>query len=165
MTGVLQRLVDASEGLPARVLVSAGPTIDPATLRTRRGVEVHRWLAHRDSLPGASVLVTHGGHGSTMAGLAHDLPLLVVPLDGKADHEVVGRSIEASGAGRTVSRRASTGELHEALRTLLEVPGYATAAARLGTAIRATDAVADGATALEALSNGAAEPGRPAARP
>ncbi|MDF1606337.1 glycosyltransferase [Nocardioides sp. YIM 152315] len=165
MAPVLQRLVDATEGLSARVLVSTGPTIDPAALRTRPGVEVHRWLAHGESLPGASVLVTHGGHGSTMAGLAHDLPLLVVPLDGKSDHEVVGRSIERAGAGRMIGRRASAGDLRDALRSLLEEPAYAAAAGRLGAAIRGTDAVGDGATALEALSNGAPTPGRPAARP
>lgn len=165
MTAVLQRLVDATEGLPARVLVSTGPTVDPGELRTHPGVEVHRWVAHAASLPAASVLVTHGGHGSTMAGLAHDLPLLVVPLDGNADHVVVGRSVEAAGAGRTVSRRAGAGALHEALGSLLTEPSYAAAAARLGAAIRQTDAVGDGATALESLSDGAAAPGRPAARP
>lgn len=165
MTSVLQRLVDATEGLPARVLVSTGPNIAPTDLAVRPGVEVHRWLAHADALPSASVLVTHGGHGSTMAGLAHDVPLLVVPLDGKADHVVVGRSVEAAGAGRMVSRRGSTGELRTALAALLGEPAYAAAAARLGAAIRARDAVGDGATALEALTDEAAAPGRPAARP
>jgi UDP:flavonoid glycosyltransferase YjiC (YdhE family) len=165
MTEVLQRLVDATAGVPARVLVSTGPNVDPAALRVRPGVEVHRWLPHADILPSASLLVTHGGHGSTMAGLAHDLPLLVVPLDGKADHVVVGRSVQAAGAGLVRGRRAAVTDLRAALRTLLEEPAYAAAAARLGAAIRATDAVGDGATALEALSDGAAAPGRPAARP
>lgn len=165
MTAVLQRLVDAADGLPARVLVSTGPAIDPATLRAGPRVEVHRWLAHRDTLPGASVLVTHGGHGSTMAGLAHDLPLLVVPLDGKADHVVNGRSIASAGAGLVVGRRSPVADLHAALAALLGDPSYGAAAARLGTAIRDTDAVGDGASALEALSNGAAAPGPPAARP
>lgn len=163
MTSVLQRLVDATEGLPARVLVSTGPTIEPGALRVRPGVEAHRWLAHADTLPGASVLVTHGGHGSTMAGLAHDVPLLVVPLDGKSDHVVVGSSVEAAGAGRMVPRRGA--DFRAALAALLDEPSYRTAAARLGTAIRATDAVGDGASALEALTDGATAPGRPAARP
>ncbi|WP_243057982.1 glycosyltransferase [Nocardioides sp. SR21] len=159
MASVLQRLVDATDGLPARVLVSTGPTIDPTDLTARPGAEVHRWLAHANTLPGASVLVTHGGHGSTMAGLAHDVPLLVVPLDGKADHVVVGRSVEAAGAGRMVSRRGSADDFRTALAALLDQPSYRTAAARLGAAIRATDAVADGASALEALTDGAAAAG------
>lgn len=166
MADVLQRLVDATDGLGARVLVSTGPVIDPATIRTRAGVELHRWLPHTETLPSASVLVTHGGHGSTMAGLAHDVPLLVVPLDGKSDHRAMGRSVEAAGAGRVVSRSAPVEEMRSALTALLDDRSYADAAARLGAEIRATDAVGDGATAIEELvSNGAAAPGRPAARP
>ncbi len=165
MTRVLQNLVDATAGLDARVLVSTGPGIDPADLRVHDRAEVHRWLPHAEVLPGATVLVTHGGHGSAMTGLAHDLPLLVVPLDGKADHKTVGRSIVAAGAGRVVSRSAASAEIGSALATLLADGTHRTAAARLGAAIRATDAVGDGAAAIEALSNGAAAPGRPAARP
>jgi UDP:flavonoid glycosyltransferase YjiC (YdhE family) len=166
MAGVLQRLVDATEGLDVPVLVSTGPAIDPAALRAGPGVEVHRWLPHREVLPRASVLVTHGGHGSTMAGLAHDLPLLVVPLDGKADHRVVGRSVTDAGAGLVVSRTAPADEVRNALGALLTDGSHRGAAARLGAAIRATDAVGAGATALEdVLRDGASAPGRPAARP
>jgi UDP:flavonoid glycosyltransferase YjiC (YdhE family) len=165
MAGVLQRLVDATEGVDARVLVSTGPVVAPEAIRARPGVEVHRWLPHAVTLPSASVLVTHGGHGSTMAGLAHDVPLLVVPLDGKSDHRRMGRSIEAAGAGLVVGRRAPVTEVRAALTALLTDGSYRAAAARLGAAIRATDAVGDGATALEEVSSGAGAPGRPAARP
>jgi UDP:flavonoid glycosyltransferase YjiC (YdhE family) len=166
MAEVLQRIIDATEGLGSRVLVSTGPVVDPGALRVRDDVEVHRWLPHADTLPTASVLVTHGGHGSTMAGLAHDVPLLVVPLDPKADHRFVGRSVEAAGAGRTVPRDAPVTDLHATLADLMTDESYRTGAARLGTAIRATDAVGDGATAIEALLRAEAqEPGRRAARP
>lgn len=165
MTGVLQRLVDATEGLDVRVLVSSGPVVAPEDIRARPGVEVHRWLPHAETLPSASVLVTHGGHGSTMAGLAHDVPLLVVPLDGKSDHRRMGRSVETAGAGLVVGRQAPVEQIRAALTTLLGDESYRRAAGRLGAAIRATDAIGDGATALEELSNAAAAPGRPSARP
>lgn len=166
MAEVLQRLVDATDGLEARVLVSTGPAIDPASVRARPGVEVHRWLSHAEVLPEATLLVTHGGHGSTMTGLAHDLPMLVVPMNKLSDQPVVGRSVEAAGAGRVLSRKATVADLASALGTLAGDGPHRAAAARLGSAIRATDAVHDGAGALEALlSNGAAAPGRPAARP
>jgi len=166
MAGLLQRLVDATAGLAARVLVSTGPVIDPGAVRAGPGVEVHRWLAHAEVLPEATVLVTHGGHGSAMTGLAHDLPLLVVPVEDRTDQPLVGRSVEAAGAGRVLSRKATVADLASALGTLAGDGPHRAAAARLGSAIRATDAVHDGAGALEALlSNGAAAPGRPAARP
>lgn len=163
---VLGRLVEAAADLDARVLVSTGSVIDPTSVPAPAGVEVHRWLSHDQVLPTASVLVTHGGHGSTMAALAHDVPLLVVPLDPLSDHVHVARSVVGAGAGRSVSRRAGTGEVRAALGSLLDDPAYRAAASRLGAEIRATDAVVAGATALEATIRGAASaPGRPAARP
>lgn len=166
MPEVLQRVVDATAGLGARVLVSTGPVLEPSHLRTRPDVEAHRWLPHAETLPSASVLVTHGGHGSTMAGLAHDVPVLVVPLDPKADHRVMGRSVEAAGAGLMVRRRARVPELHAALADLMADDSYRAGAARLGTAIRGTNAVGDGADALEeVLRDGAAGRDRRAARP
>lgn len=166
MTETLQKLVDATDGLGARVLVSTGPGVDPADLRARPGVEVHRWLSHAEVLPRATTLVTHGGHGSAMTGLAHDVPLLVVPMDRLTDQPVVGRSVEAAGAGTMLARGASVPDLHAAMATLLADGPHRAAAARLGAAIRATDAVGDGAAAIEAVvRDGAAAPGRPAARP
>ncbi len=117
-------------------------------------MEVHRWLRHADVLPGAALLVTHGGHGSAMTGLAHDLPLLVIPLDRHTDQPAVGRSVEAAGAGRVVSRKATVAELRAALAALVADGPHRAAAARLGAAIRATDAVRDGADALEELLSG-----------
>jgi UDP:flavonoid glycosyltransferase YjiC (YdhE family) len=171
MARVLQRLVDAAEGVAARVLVSTGPVVAPTALRAPTGVEVQRWLPHGEVLPSTSVLVTHGGHGSTMAALAHDVPLLVVPLDAKSDHRRMGRSVEAVGAGRMVSRRSSPDQLRDALDALLAEGPHRAAAARLGAAIRATEAVSDGADALESalggpgIRAGGAEPGPRAARP
>lgn len=164
MAGVLQRLVDATEGLDARVLVSTGPVVAPSEVRARPGVEVHRWLPHAEVLTRTSVLVTHGGHGSAMAALAHDVPLLVVPLDPKSDHRVMGRSIEAAGAGRVIAHRSSSEEIRAALVALLADGPHRAAAARLGAAIRAGNAVVAGADAIEATA-GAPEPYRPATRP
>jgi UDP:flavonoid glycosyltransferase YjiC (YdhE family) len=166
MAETLQKLVDATEGVADRVLVSTGPAVDPADLRTRPGVEVHRWLPHAEVLPRAALLVTHGGHGSAMTGLAHDLPLLVVPMDKLTDQPVVGRSVEAAGAGRMLARSASVDEIRSALATLVADGPHRAAAARLGAAVRATDAVRDGCAALEELlRDGATAPGPRAARP
>ena len=166
MAETLQKLVDATAGLDARVLVSTGPAVDPAAIRARPGVEVHRWLPHADVLPRASLLVSHGGHGSAMTALAHDVPLLVLPMDRLTDQPAVGRSVEAAGAGRMLRRGASVDEVRTAMAGLLADGPHRAAAARLGAAVRATDAVRDGADALEAvLRDGAGAPGRRAARP
>src|SRR3954453_5157388 len=75
LAATLQRVLDASAGLPARVIVTTGPAVDPAALRLPANAEAHRWVPHDDLMPGASLVVGHGGHSTTMLALAHDLPL------------------------------------------------------------------------------------------
>lgn len=166
---VLQRLVDATDGLGARVVVTTGPVVDPARLRVRDGVEVHRWLPHAEVMPQMTAMAGHGGHGSTTAALAHDLPLLVLPMDPLTDQPMMGRALAAAGAGRSLSRKASVPAIRDALAALLADGPHRAAAARLGASIRARDAVTEGADALETVlrerGNAAPARGRRAARP
>lgn len=150
LTGTWQRLLDAVDGLPARVVATLGPHVDPGDLAVPDGVEVHRWLPHSEVLPHASIVVTHGGHGTAMAALAHDLPLLVLPLDRRVDQPAVGRAVVRSGAGRMLSRGSTGRRIRRAIDDLLADDGYRAAAARLGSEIRRTDARRAGADALEA---------------
>jgi UDP:flavonoid glycosyltransferase YjiC (YdhE family) len=165
---VLQRLIDATAGLGARVVVTTGPVVDPARLRRRADVEVHRWLPHAEVMPQMTAMAGHGGHGSTTAALAHDLPLLVLPMDPLTDQPMMGRAVEAAGAGRRLHRKASVADIRDALAALIADGPHRAAAARLGASIRARDAVAEGADALEAVlregASAAPARGRRAAR-
>ena len=149
MTERLQQVVDACADLPARVVVTTGPHIDPASLRAPGGVELHRFVPHDELMPGASVLVGHGGHGTTMTALAHDVPVVVLPLDPKSDHEVVGRSLERVGAGRLLRRSPSVDEIGAAVRAFLVDGEHRRAAAHLGALVRAAPGAVGAADALE----------------
>src|SRR6188472_2995854 len=99
--GMGERLQDALDGcseLDARVVVTTGPHVDPASLRVPAGVEVHRFVPHDELMPRASVVVGHGGHGTAMRALAHDAPVVVLPMDPRSDHLMVGRSLERAGS-------------------------------------------------------------------
>jgi len=161
-----QRVLDAIGDVPVRVVATTGPAVDPATLRVPTNVELHRWLPHREVLPQVSLVVGHGGHATTMVALAHDLPLVVIPVDSKTDQPFVGRAVEAAGAGRALSRRASAARIRAAVEELLADGPHRDAAARLGAAIRAMPGAVNAAERIEdVLRDGAKEPGRPAARP
>lgn len=67
---------------------------------------MHRRLDHQEIMPAGSMVVGHGGHGTTMTALAHDLPLLILPLDSGSDQPFVGRVVEVAGTGRTMSKRS-----------------------------------------------------------
>lgn len=166
MQRVLQNVLDATHGLDARIVVTTGPVVDPDSLRRPAHVEVHRYVPHVQLMPRASMLVGHGGHGTTMQALAHDLPVLVLPMDGKTDQPGIGRAVSRAGAGRVASKRAGPDELAPLMAELLGDGPHRAAAARLGSAIRAMPGAANGADRVEqALTDGAAARGPRAARP
>ncbi|MDP9822133.1 UDP:flavonoid glycosyltransferase YjiC (YdhE family) [Nocardioides massiliensis] len=149
MADCLQRVVDACAGLPDRVVVTTGPMIAPDELRVPAGVEVHRFVPHAELLPHATLLIGHGGHGTTMQALAHGVPVVVMPMDPTTDQPQVGASLEAIGAGRVVAKDASVAELATVIRELAAPGPHRTVAAELAATIRATDAVAAGVAHLE----------------
>jgi UDP:flavonoid glycosyltransferase YjiC (YdhE family) len=161
----LQRVLDATAGLDARVVVTTGPVIDPASLRPAANHELHRFVPHAELMPSMSLVVGHGGHATTMLALAHDLPVVVMPMHRLLDQKMVGRSVEQAGAGRLVSKKTSAQQLRVIVSDLLDDGPHRQAAARLGEQIRAMPGAVNGADQVEALlRNGARAPGPPAAR-
>ena len=138
--GCLQRAIDALSQLPVRGLVTTGPAVDPKALRPRENVTVVAMAPHSEVLKHASVVVTHGGHGTVVRSLAAGVPLVVVPQGrDQADNAV---RVESRGAGVTVKSSASAVTIAAAVKRVLEEPNIGEAARRLGDAIRA-DAASD----------------------
>lgn len=166
MREVLQNVIDATDGLGARVVVTTGPLVEPDSLTRPTHVEVHRFVPHVELMPTATMLVGHGGHGTTMQALAHDLPVLVLPMSRITDQPTIGRAVAAAGAGQVASRTARPGDLAPLIASLLDDGPHRAAAARLGAAIRALPGAGTGADRIEeSLRDGARAPGRPEVRP
>ncbi len=160
-----QRVLDAVAPLDARIIATVGPAVDASLLRVPANVELHAWLPHTEVMPEVSMLVGHGGHATTMVALAHDLPLLVIPMDPMADQVFIGKQIERAGAGRTIGRKSSPEKIRAAIEELLGDGPHRTAAARLGAAVRALPGAAGGADVIEGvITRRAAAPDRPSAR-
>jgi UDP:flavonoid glycosyltransferase YjiC (YdhE family) len=151
MTAALQRIVDATRGLDARVVVTTGPAVAPEAISAPDHVEVHRFVPHVELMPGAALVVGHGGHGTTMQALAHDLPLVVMPMDRLTDQPVVGRSLAEAGAARLVRKDEGAESLAPVLAEMLAEGPHRAAAARLGAAIRALPGASLAADAIEQL--------------
>ncbi len=151
MAASLQNVLDATADLEARIVVTTGPVVDPSELRPAANHEVYRYVPHDELMPQMSLVVGHGGHATTMRALAHDLPLVVMPMHPLLDQPVVGRQVEAAGAGRTVKKGASAQALRPVIEELLADGPHRTAAARLGALIResrGSEAAADRILAL-----------------
>ncbi|GED96090.1 glycosyltransferase [Gordonia crocea] len=157
LTRTWQRVLDAVADLPARVIMTTGPSLDTAALRVPDAVEVHPWLAHSEVMPEVSVVLTHGGHATAMVALAHDLPMLVLPVDAKTDQPTIGATLSRSGAAITLSRRSPASRIRAALETLLADGPHRDAAARLGADIRAMRGAETAAAHLESLATETAQ--------
>ncbi|MGZ6564860.1 MAG: glycosyltransferase [Solirubrobacteraceae bacterium] len=147
--GVLQRVADAAAGLPVRAVPTLGPAMQRADLVLAGNVTVYDHLPHRAVLPGASATVTHAGHGTVMASLAHGVPLILMPM-GRDQHVVAQRGV-ARGAGIVVDARAEAPEIAHMLERLLGDRTYRDCAGELMAAIERTVRADLAVRELEAL--------------
>jgi UDP:flavonoid glycosyltransferase YjiC (YdhE family) len=134
--------------LPVRVLVTIGDERDPAELGPMPPkVDVMRWVAQADVMPHASVMVGHGGSGSTLLAFTAGVPVALIPLfvDGPTNAERVA----ATGAGIALS---DPSELAGAVARLLLVPSYRRSAAEIAGEIRALPPVDDAVDSLLAIA-------------
>lgn len=76
----LQSIMDAVADLPLPIVVTTGNAVRPEELRRPPNVEIHGYVPHAKLMPDMSLLVGHRGHSTTMQALAHDLPVVIVPL-------------------------------------------------------------------------------------
>jgi len=134
-TAVLQRIIDACSELNVRVLVTLGGSIKPEELRPAPNSVLVKSAPHNAVMPQATLLVTHGGHGTVSTGLVHRLPMLVIPHGrDQADNAV---RITERGAGLSFRAFASTEEIRAAIKCLLDEPSFRAAARKLGDAVAA----------------------------
>ena len=130
---VLQRVIDALAPLPLRAVVTLGPTIMPEELVPAENVRLIASAPHSQIMQEASLVVTHGGHGTAARAMTARLPMLVIPHG--RDQDGNAARIAEHGAGLMLSPAATVGDIGEALTRLLVEPGFAEAAKRLGDAV------------------------------
>ncbi|BAH55630.1 MULTISPECIES: glycosyltransferase [Rhodococcus] len=135
----LQRVLDALRGVPARTVVTTGTSVDPTTLTAGPDAEIHGHLDHETILPDATLVIGHGGHDTTMRALAHDVPLIILPMHPLLDQTMIGRTLDHRGAARCLPKKAPPDRIRAAVDTLLADGPHRAAAAGLGTRIRSHD--------------------------
>ena len=142
------------------MVVTTGPVVDPAELRVPANAEVHRFVPHAELMPQASLVVGHGGHSTTMQALAHDLPMVLMPMHPMLDQPMVGAEHRG---GRRRARRTQEGDGRRARARrspACSADGpHRAAAARLGAEIRAMPGATNAADRIEGLvRDGSAAP-------
>jgi len=121
---LLQRVCDALAGLDIEALITTGRGIAPESLRPGANTTVERLVAHDAVLPHANLLITHGGHGTVMAGLRYGVPMLCVARQATADQPLNAGKVAELGLGLSLDANASTDDIRRAVERLLDDPSF-----------------------------------------
>ncbi len=134
-TALLQRILDGLAPVPAHVILTTGPAVDPAGLKAPDNVDVLRSAPHGPILRRSSAALTHCGHGTTLKSLSAGVPMVCIPM-GRDQDDTAARVVH-HGAGIRLRSSASPAAIGSALTRVLERGEYRRAAQRLAEAIEA----------------------------
>ncbi|GAA4901709.1 glycosyltransferase [Actinomycetospora succinea] len=149
--------LEAVADLPARVLLTTGHGIEDGRLAAPGPhVHVERWVPQADVLASASVVVCHGGSGTTLGALAAGVPLVITPLF--ADQPENARRVAEIGAGVRVGPRdpgaptsaIDPADLRRAITDVLADPAPAAVARRVAAEIDALPPADDAVAVISA---------------
>jgi UDP:flavonoid glycosyltransferase YjiC (YdhE family) len=140
-------------GQPVRALLTLGEGGHPEALGSVPGnVHVEQWWPQEQVMAQAAAMVGHGGFGTTLAGLAAGLPMVVLPLF--ADQPDNAARVQALGAGVALEGGAGAvgSQLGPALEAVLTNPAYKEAALQVADEIRQLPPAETAVPIIEALA-------------
>jgi UDP:flavonoid glycosyltransferase YjiC (YdhE family) len=139
---------EAVADLPVRVLLTMGNARDVAEAGVLPpNLHAESWVDQAAAIAAASLVVCHGGAGTTFGALTEGRPIVVVPL--MADQFTNGRVVAAAGAGLVVNTGAEDPatlatlavRLRAAIQEVLATPSYRTGAERVADEMRGMPAL------------------------
>ncbi len=148
---LLTRAIDGLGRLPARVLVTTGPAIDPASVLAQANTVVLRSAPHAQLFEHATAVVTHAGMGTVHRALTCGVPLVCIPM-GRDQLDVAARVVHA-GAGVRLRPSAQPSAIGAAVERMIREPGFRNAAQRLGARMLSESEAQQGIAELEALAS------------
>ncbi len=117
----LRNLCAALSTIDAEVLVTTGRALAPDSFPAGPNMTLVRETPHEAVLPFADLLITHGGHGTVMAGLQAGVPILCLP--GIGDQPGNARRVAELGLGELIATDSSPETLRAAIVRLLADKG------------------------------------------
>lgn len=146
---LVRAIVGALREEDVRVVLTVGEHDDPDAFGPPGDrLIVSPYVPHAALLPGCDLVVCHGGAGTTVAALAHGLPLLVIPCGGASQHRGA-LACEQAGVARVLRQAEMTPRrIRAEVAALLQDGGYRRAAETMA---RTIAAMPDPRRAVEAI--------------
>jgi MGT family glycosyltransferase len=147
-----QRSLDALADMPVHVFATTAGVVEPEELRVPQNAFVVRYAGHDSILQRASLLITHGGHGTLMRSLKYGVPMILMP--GLAhDQAPNAQMVQDWGAGIALPGDAQSDAIAAAAKTILSTPSYKHTAQRLSSVVSDLDGASNAADEVESLLN------------
>lgn len=146
----VQRALDALADMPVHVVATTGGIVAPNEVAAPANAIVLNYAAHDPILRRASLVMGHGGHGTAMRSMRHGVPMVVIPgLAG--DQPYVAAAIAEWRAGLALPGDASTEQMREAARRVLNDKHFAEATAERSRMLGRADGAKAAASEVEGL--------------
>jgi UDP:flavonoid glycosyltransferase YjiC (YdhE family) len=140
---------------PVRVVATTNRVVPQRPIEVPANAVLVDWLSYSQLMPAASLVVSHGGHGTIARALAAGTPVLITPFTG--DMSETAMRVSWAGAGLSLPwRLCRPAPLRWAARHLLAEPSFATRANELATWAKQHDGATRGAELVERLAARAA---------
>jgi len=136
---------------PVRVVATTNRVAPQRPIPVPPNATLVEWLSYSQLMPAASLVISHGGHGTVARALGAGAPLLVCPIIG--DMSETAMRVDRFGAGLSLPwRLCRPGPLRWAVRRLLGDPSFARRAGEIAAWGRENDGAARGAELVEELA-------------
>ena len=146
----LQTALDALAPLDVHVVATTGQVVAVDELAVPSNAYVVPFADHEALLRRASLVVGHGGRGTTMRTLRAGVPLVAMPATG-ADQAGMAAFVTSSGVGLGVERGVYAEALRAAAAEVLRDPGYRARAGEVAELFVGRDGAVLGADAVESM--------------
>ena len=136
---------------PVRVVATTNRVAPQHPIAVPANAKLVEWLSYSQLMPAASLVISHGGHGTVARALGAGTPVLVCPIIG--DMSETAMRVDRAGAGLSLPwRLCRPAPVRWAARRLLREPGFTAKAEGIATWGRGNDGAARGAEMVERLA-------------
>ncbi|HEU4705750.1 MAG TPA: nucleotide disphospho-sugar-binding domain-containing protein [Solirubrobacterales bacterium] len=141
----------ALAGEPVRVVATTNRVAPQNPIGVPANAVLVEWLSYSQLMPAASLVISHGGHGTVSRALGAGTPVLISPIIG--DMSETAMRVAWAGAGLSLPwRLCRPGPLRWAAGRLLNEPSFTAKAGEIAAWGRENDGAARGAELVEQLA-------------
>jgi MGT family glycosyltransferase len=136
---------------PVRVVATTNRVVPQTPIEVPANAVLVDWLSYSQLMPAASLVISHGGHGTVARALGAGTPVLICPIIG--DMSETAMRVSWAGAGLSLPWRLCRPEpLRWAARRILHDPSFAVGAGKIAAWGRENDGAERGAVLVERLA-------------